>query len=234
MDGMTPLPAVLPPTPSRHRASLPFAVRAGLWLLPFAVYAASPFMTAWTIKEAIKAGHAPTLERLVAWDSVRFTLRHSMKSLALDRPLADSVAADPTLASVEKPGLWQRVKGYIGSAAVDRLVDRYATSDGLPTLFSYGQSYKRYVKGEAEAPKTLANLPDRMKAFWARIRHVEFVTPTQFEIEVEDKADPTRRFTGLLEFRDLRWQLTELYVHSSKRPLGRLAALMAARNPDER
>jgi len=184
---------------------MPFMLRAVLWMLPFALFAASPFATAWTLKEAIKTGNVPVINALVEWDSVRVSLRKSMTALALDRPMDFQAPPDVSLAqssNAPKAGLWQRVKGYFGTAAVDRLINRYANVEGLPTLFTYGQAYKR---------------------FWSRLRHVEFVTPTAFEIEMADKTDPTRRFTGLFQFRDLRWKLTQLYVHTAANPLGRMA-----------
>ncbi|OYW55209.1 MAG: hypothetical protein B7Z29_09080 [Hyphomicrobium sp. 12-62-95] len=218
-------------SPSDHpriRTSMPFLLRAVLWMLPFALFAASPFATAWTLKDAIKSGNVPVINALVEWDSVRVSLRKSMTALALDRPMDFQVPPDVSLAqssNAPKAGLWQRVKGYFGTAAVERLINRYANAEGLPTLFTYGQAYKRYVKGIDEPPKTMANLPERIKEFWSRLRHVEFVTPTAFEIEMADKTDPTRRFTGLFQFRDMRWKLTQLYVHTAANPLGRMAAL---------
>ncbi len=203
---------------------MPFILRATVWLLPFALYAASPFATAWTLKELIKAGNVPVIDALVEWDSVRVTLRKSMTALALDRPMDVHAPPDATDAPASI-SWWQRMKGYFGTATVDRLIDRYANAEGLPTLFNYGQTYNRYVKGIDEPPPTMTNLPSRLREFWSRLRHVEFVTPTAFAIEMTDKADPSRRFTGLFRWRDLRWKLTELYVHTDAHPMPRLAAL---------
>jgi len=224
---------------------MPFTLRAALWLLPFALYAASPFVTAWTLKEAITGGNVAVIDALVEWGSVRVTLRKSLTSAAFDRPMefrlapTSSVAAGPVGPGPVAPGpvasgWWERFKTYVGTAAVDRLVDRYANAEGLPTLVAYGQAYKRYVASVEDTPRTLATLPRRVSAFWSRLLHVEFVTPIAFEIEMADKFDPMRRFTGLFEFRELRWKLTELYVHSARHPLPRLATLMAARDPNER
>jgi hypothetical protein len=212
-------------------------LRAIVWLLPFAIYAASPFATAWTLKEAIKSGNVPVIDTLIEWDSVRVTLKQSMTALALDRPMDFQVPPETSLAqssNAPKAGLWQRVKGYFGTAAVERMINRYANAQGLPTLFSYGQAYKRYVTGVEEPPKTLANLPSRMREFLTRIRHVAFVTPGAFEIEMADKTDPSRRFTGLFEFREMRWKLTRLYVHTDANPMRRMAAFLTARDPLER
>lgn len=203
-----------------------FTLRAALWLLPFALYAASPFATAWTLKDAIKSGNVQVIDALVEWDSVRGSLRKSMTALALDRPMDFQAPADESVtasAGVAKPGLWSRVKGYFGTAAVERLINRYANAQGLPTLFTYGQTYKRYLTGVIEPPQTLANLPQRMAEFWSRLRHVAFVTPTTFEIEMADVSDPSRRFTGLFQIRDMRWKLTQLYVHTDANPMPRMA-----------
>ncbi len=198
-----------------------FILRAVVWLLPFALYAASPFATAWTLKEAIKSGNVPVIDALVEWDSVRESLRRSMTALALDRPMDFQAPPETSVtqsSNAPKAGLWSRVKGYFGTAAVERLINQYANAEGLPTLFTYGQTYKRYVVGVEEPPKTLGNLTQRMGEFWSRLRHVEFVTPVAFEIEMADKFDPSRRFTGLFQLRDMRWKLTELYVHTRYQP----------------
>lgn len=216
---------------------MPFLLRAIVWLLPFALYAASPFATAWTLKEAITAGNAPVIDALVEWDSVRVSLRRSMTALALDRPMDFQSPPEPSLgqpSNTPKASFWQRVKGYFGTAAVDRLIDRYANAEGLPTLFTYGQAYKRYVRIVDEPPKTLSNLPQRMGEFWSRLRHAAFVTPATFEIEMADRTDPSRRFTGVFEFRDMRWKLTELFVHTDANPLRRTATVMALKERSKR
>jgi hypothetical protein len=225
----------VPEAPQFFAQAMPMrlTLRAIVWLLPFAIYAGSPFATAWTLKEAIKSGNVAVIDALVEWDSVRVTLKQSMTALALDRPMDFQVPPEASLAqssNAPKAGLWQRVKGYFGTAAVERMINRYANAQGLPTLFSYGQAYKRYVQGVEEPPKTLATLPLRMREFWTRIRHVAFVTPGAFEIEMADKTDPSRRFTGLFEFREMRWKLTRLYVHTDANPMRRMAAVMGGRD----
>lgn len=211
-----------------------FVLRSVLWLLPLLAYAASPFLTVWSLREAIKTGDAAVLEHAIAWDSVRSTLRTSMTRVALDLPVNPGITSDLQLAALEKPGIWQRVKRYVGSTTVDKLIETYANPDGLPALFKYRQTYRSYVSSEPEPDKTLANLPDRILKFWSRVKHVEFNSPAEFEIEVEDKSDPERRFTGLLQLRDFGWKLVELHIHTTKNPLGRLAQLNTGRDPLER
>ena len=207
------------------RLLLTLPVSLALWLLPFLLYAVSPLGAAVALKHAIENGNEAYVERAIQWDTVRATLRSSMKSVALDRPLIAPErppALSPVLA--QKPGYWARFKGYLGEKMVDGLVDRYANAKGLPKLFTYGQAVKRVTGGTVDEPVTLATLPKKATEFWARVRHAAFVSATRFEIEFADKDDPARRFTGLFELKDWRWQLTRLYVHTEKHPLGRLEA----------
>jgi hypothetical protein len=200
-----------------------FPLRLAAWFLPFAIYAASPFVTVWALKGAIKNGDVAAIDHMIEWDTVRPTLRHSLMSLATNKPVNPALAQTVAVTG-PAPGLWKRVKSYIGGLAVDRMVDRYANASGLPALFSYGQTYQRILSG-ARPHEPAASLTARIASFWAQVRHVEFVTPTVFDIEVQDKNDPTRFFTGRLQFSDWRWKLTELYIHTSQNPLGRLAAI---------
>ncbi len=211
-----------------------FLLRSGLWLLPLLAYAASPFLTVWTLREAIKTGDAAMLEHTIAWDSVRSTLRTSMTRVALDLPVNPGLATDTMVAAAEKPGMWQRIKRYVGTSTIDKLIETYANPEGLPELFKYRQTYRFYTSAEPEPEKTLANLPERAFKFWSRVKHAEFNSPTEFEVEVEDKSNPERRYTGLLQLHGFGWKLVELHIHTTKNPLGRLAAINAKRDPFER
>lgn len=186
-------------------------------------YIGYPFATAWTIREAIRGGDAAYLEHKVDWDSVRTTLRGSLTHVAFDMP-------DPTDESVEtpslKPGLWKRVKAYFGKGALDRFVASYVTPEGLPQLFAYRKMYRQRVHGEVEPEKTLANLPERLSAFWARVVRAEFKSLSAFEMEVKDKYDPDRHYVGLLELRGYEWKLTELRIRSTSQ----IARFAAAQN----
>jgi hypothetical protein len=211
-----------------------FVLRSALWLLPLLVYAASPFLTVWTLREAIKTGDAKMLEHTIAWDSVRSTLRTSMNRVALDLPVNPDLASDTMLLAAEQPGMWQRIKRYVGTSTIDKMIETYANPEGLPSLFKYRQTYRSYVTAEPEPEKTLANLPERAIKFWSRVKHAEFNSPTEFEVEVEDKSNPVRRYTGLLQLHGFGWRLVELHIHTTTNPLGRLAAINAKRDPLER
>lgn len=194
----------------------------------FLAVALSPLAAAWTLREAIAAGNSVYVDRAIAWETVRETLRASMKSMALDRPitpLAAAVAGDTNRTVPPRQGWWARFKGNLTERAVDGLIRNYANAKGLPTLFSVGQTYKRVTFKTTDKDPSLAEPLSRLVEFWSRVRHAELVSPTCFEIEIQSKDDPTRRISGLFEFRDWRWQLTQLYVHSDRHPLGRIATL---------
>lgn len=180
-----------------------------------AAFVASPFHAAWSLREAMKAGDSAYLEHRIHWPGVRETLRTSLREMADPAP-----RPEPALASnAPRKGLWARFKSYAARKAVDSIVDNYANPEDLPELFTYGQRYRNVVHGPPEE-KTLANLPQRVREFWSRIRRAEFKTLTAFELELHDKHTPDRTYTGLLELQGLSgWKLTELRV--------RRAAVMA-------
>lgn len=178
-----------------------------LLLLSGVAFAASPMVTAWLIREAVRTGDTAYLEHKIEWPSVKETLKVSLTRYALKQP-------DPeveTSAPPRKPGLWQRFKSYLGTRAVDKLVESYATPTGLPQLFTYGQTYRTAIKGEADEAATLSRL-ERMRRFWSRVKRAEFKSLSEFEIELADKHDPERHFVGLLRLDGLGWRLVALSV----------------------
>lgn len=185
-------------------------------LVVAAAYVASPFHAAWTLREAMKSGDTETLEGRIEWPRVRETLRQSLTEFA------DPAPAPQLASAVPKKGIWARFKSYASRKAVDGLVDSYANAEGLPQLFSYGTTYRNTVHGPPPQ-KTLANLPQRMREFWSRIHRAEFKSLTAFELEMEDKHTPDRRYTGLLELHGFSWRLTGLHVHRAATPAAVIA-----------
>lgn len=171
-------------------------------VLAGASYAASPAVTGWMIKEAVEDGDAAYLDQKIAWDEVRASLTPSLHEMA-------GVPPQTAAASAVKPGWWTRIKVNFARTAVDKLVNNYLTPEGLPQLFNYRQTYRATV-GTSEPPKTLANLPDRMKAFAARVVGAGFTGLTSFEMQVRDKNDASRIFTARLDLRSTGWVLTAL------------------------
>jgi hypothetical protein len=177
-------------------------------LLLAAAYVTSPFVTAWTIREAMRTGNSAYLAAKLEWPTVRETLRASLTEYAVGpQPVAVSGSEPP------KPGLWQRIKNSLSRRAVDNLVESYVTPEGLPQLFGARQFYRENISGEQAA---LDAMPwhERVRGFWSRIERAEFHSPTVFEIEMADRNDPTRHYVGLLKLRGLEWKLTELRLRT--------------------
>ncbi len=177
--------------------------KALLVLLVAGVYIASPFITAWSIREAVRDGNSEYLARVIDWPSVRETLKPQLARLALDLP-------DPSAEPALKPGLWQRVKAYWGQGAVNRAIDGYITPEGLPQLFTARKLYRDYISGQPEESK----LPilDRMKRAWARVKRAEFTSFSTFEVDMADKHDENRIYLGKLQLTGSGWMLKELRI----------------------
>lgn len=177
--------------------------KACLIFLAVAGYIASPFVTAWSIREAVRNGDAAYLEHRIDWPSVRTTLAPTIGRIALNLP-------DPDTGPLTKPGMWQRFKAYWGQGAVNRALDSYITPDGLPKLFAARKAYRKYISGEPDDSKIA--IGERIRRAWARVKRAEFITLTEFEIDMVDKHDPDRMYLGKLVIDGFGWKLKELRV----------------------
>ncbi len=194
-----------------------FLIAATAAVVLAAAYIASPFVTAWKIREAIRAGDSAYLESKLEWETVRTTLRASLTEYAIGpTPIAASGAP------AKQPGFWQRFKNGLSKRAVDNIVDAYVTPEGLPQLFNMRQFYRENISNAA----ALDALPwqERAKSFWTRIKRAEFHSPAEFEIEMADRNDPTRHYIGLLKLRGLQWKLVELRLKTVREAALPLAA----------
>ena len=182
----------------------PVFIVFGFFLVAAFVYIGSPFATAWGIREAVRNGDSGYLATAIEWPTVRETLKPSIAQIALNLPDPDK---DPAASN----GLWTRFKAYWGQGAVDSVVEKYVTPEGLPQLFSLRSKSRDLGGSDADEAKTTPIL-DRIQRAWARVKRAEFTSPTSFEIDMEDKYDPTRIYLGKLELRPVGWKLTELRV----------------------
>jgi hypothetical protein len=168
------------------------------------LYAGSPFLTAWNIREAVRNGNSGYLATAIDWPSVRETLKPSIARIALDLP-------DPEQTTdAGNPSLWQRFKSSWGQGAVDRLIEMYVTPEGLPKLFTMRKAYRDYVSAD-DGTRSLPVF-ERIRHAWARVKRAEFTRLTTFEIEMADKNDPTRLYLGKLQLTRTGWKLTELRI----------------------
>jgi hypothetical protein len=169
-----------------------------------ALYIASPFVSAWSIREAVRNGNAGYLASAVEWSSVRETLKPSIARMALNLP-------DPEQDPAASKALWPRIKTYWGQSAVDRIVDIYVTPERLPQLFTLGKAYRDYAsRGSNESePEPLM---ERIARAWSRVKRAEFTGLTTFEIDVVDKHDASRTYLGKFKLTPAGWKLAELRV----------------------
>ncbi|MET0407263.1 MAG: DUF2939 domain-containing protein [Hyphomicrobium sp.] len=166
-------------------------------------YIGSPFVTAWSIREAVRNGNSNYLASAIEWGSVRQTLKPTIARIALNLPETQQTSAAGQT-------WWTRFKAYWGQGMVDGLVEKYVTPEGLPQLFTLRQTYRSYVANDDDVNKL--PLLERIDRAWARVKRAEFTSLTSFEIDMEDKYDPTRLYLGKLELFPVGWKLTELRV----------------------
>ena len=182
-------------------------------LLLGVAYVAWPFYSALAIREAMISGDTETLNRKVDWNSLRTSLKASITPDTLKRLAVETEAPKPTV--------WQRVKAAVAPSMADTIIDRYVTPENLPVLLGYRQIYRGTVRpalGLSEPTTALAGTwladsrVDRLASFWKRVRRAEFTSPFRFELEVEDKYRPGRRYVGTMHLTGLDWKLTGLTV----------------------
>jgi len=189
--------------PMRRRLSCLAAL-----LLIAGAYIASPFISLWTLREAIRRADTTAIESRVEWPTVRESLKSSLSRHPSLLPMLTAAGSDVT------PSLWQRVKGAFGATMLDRFVESYVTPEGLPKLFDYRRLWRERVAGVAAEPAD-ATAFDCLRRFWNRIKRAEFQSLTRVEFEMEDRNITERRYVSVMQLRGLGWRLTELRVVSA-------------------
>ena len=170
-------------------------------------YVASPFVSAWSLREAVMRSDTAAIEQRVEWGSVRQTLRASLAREANLLPMVTEAGA------AVRPSMWQRVKSAFGSSMLDRFIETYVTPEGLPKLVDYRRTWKQATSSAPAEPEPGSRV-ERFKRFWDRIKRAEFVSPTKVVIEIADKNEPDRRYVSVMEMQGLGWRLTGLEVRS--------------------
>jgi Protein of unknown function (DUF2939) len=198
----------------------PLMKLAMLATLVGAIYIATPFVAAWNLREAVKAGNVEAVKDRVQWDTVRETLRESLSKHA------DLFTEAEMAGSEVKPSLWQRVKAAVGGSMMDRFIDTYVTPEGLPKLFKYRQAWRDTVQNDMAESTKLSRL-ERFKRVYDRVKRAEFLSVTKFEIEMADRKSQTRRYVSVMELIDYQWKLTGLRVIAVDQNAERLANLEA-------
>ena len=168
-------------------------------------YVASPFVAAWNLREAVKAGNVEFVQAKVQWDTVRASLKTSLAK-------HPDLFAEASMAGENvKPTLWQRIKSSFGVTMMDRFIESYVTPEGLPKLFQYRQAWRDNISGDTAELAATPRL-ERMKQFYDRINRAEFQSVSKVEIEMQDRKKPERRYVSTMELIGFDWKLTALRV----------------------
>ncbi|MEZ5843744.1 MAG: DUF2939 domain-containing protein [Hyphomicrobiaceae bacterium] len=187
-------------------------------------FAASPFVAAWSLREAVRTADSGTIARKVDFDGVRLSLRQSL-----------GVHAELYGFAVEagrqvRPTLWQRVKSALGASMIDRFIETYISPDGLPKLYRAKIAWNEKVRGRP----ALDTLPwrERLSAYLERLKRAEFLSLTRVEIEMADEHQPDRHFVSLMELQGIEWRLVALRVvkpggMATPRPAASVGRLLA-------
>ena len=182
-------------------------------LLVGGAYSASPMVAAYNLHESIRAGDVATVEKKVDWDSVRDSLRASLKERVAD--MKANAGKQPTLLKRLKA----RLAGTVAPLFLGRILDRQVT----PASFvDYMAAKKKIDPWLTRMKRRLAGLdsqdvtamPPELKGggMLDRIKRATFINPVKFAIEVSDKFEASRSYETIFELRDFEWLLTEVRV----------------------
>jgi len=186
------------------RRALFVSMVVALLLAAGAGFVASPFVAAWSLREAVRNSDTQTIARKVEFIGVRASLRQSLGEHAELYGFATEAGR------AVKPSIWQRVKSAFGANMIDRFIETYISAEGLPKLFKAKIAWNENVRGQP-SPDALP-WGERIKAYLARVKRAEFRSFTQVEIEMADEHNPDRHFVSSLELQGFEWRLVALRV----------------------
>jgi hypothetical protein len=192
-------------------------------------YGVWPVISAFQIKQAVKAGDVATLERKVHWVPVRASLKASIAEL---QPVASLVAEGP--AASGRPSLWGRFKAAATPMLAETFIDTYVTPEGISqiqaarrggwrTLFGMAPrvpepgartaaSMSAAIVGGDGALDVEGNVLARFVAFYQRVVRARFHSLSSVEFEIADKGTPERRYISLFELSNFDWKLASVRV----------------------
>ena len=184
-------------------------------LLVGGAYSASPMVAAYHLHESIRSGDVAAVEKRVEWDSVRNSLRGSLKERVAD--LKSNAHKQPTM--------WKRFKARLAGSVAPMFLGRMLDRQITPAAFvDYMAAKKKIDPWLTRMKRRLAGLdgqdaaampPDQKGAgMLDRIKRAAFINLGKFAIEVGDKFDTSRSYEAVLELRDFEWKLTEVRMLS--------------------
>jgi len=190
-------------------------------------YVASPLLAAYQLRQAMQTGDAKTIERMVAWKSLRASVRSTVARNAKLLPVAKWVGRRV------RPTMWQRIRSVFGHSMLDRFVENYITPEGLPKLYRAKTRWHERFKKQAQPAVIQAGIvPEQVLRAWRRIKRAEFTSPLRFILEIEDRHVATRRIRSTFRLAHVSlsgfdWQLSEIsirHLHPAKAHLAKLNA----------
>lgn len=182
----------------------------------FAAYLAMPLWAAHQIRTAAREGDVALLERKVDWPSVRDSLKDSLRDMAQGEATSGS-----------RRTMWQRIKSAAAPTITDRLVDRYATPDGVIQLARSKDAIATLARSVGIKPRKVepeirvlaadagTAPPVPTPAFLrlvSRLKRVTVHSPLQIEFEVADRNEPRRSFLSTMRLVGLEWKLVEVRI----------------------
>lgn len=187
-------------------------------LIVVAAYSASPFVAAYRLHESIRNGDVAAVENQVEWQSVRESLRGSIKEhiaiAAIDRDVS--------------PGFFKRLKYKIANKVaplfLGSMLDKRVTAQGFVDYMAAKKKIDPFLARARRWPGRIFGMsasaaepaavepPKPVMGMLNRITSVSFETFSRVAFEVSDKFDPNRAYRAVLELKDFAWKLTEVRV----------------------
>ena len=188
-------------------------------------YVASPLLAAHQLRQAMRSGDTKTIERMVAWKSLRASVRRTVARNAKLLPVANWVGRSV------RPTFWQRIRSVFGHSMLDRFVENYITPKGLPKLYqAKTRWHERFRRPKQPAVVQAGIVPDQALRVWRRIKRAEFKSPFRFILEIQDRHVATRIITSTFRLSHISWsgfdwKLTEISIRHFNPAKANLAKL---------
>ena len=167
-------------------------------------YVASPFLAAWSLREAVRTADTSMLARKIDFEGVRTSLAQSLGEHAELYGFATEAGR------AIRPTIWQRVNSALGATMIDRFIETYISPEGLPKLYQAKIAWNENVRARP-SPDTLP-WRERLQTYFKRLKRAEFQSFTRVEIETADEYDPRRHFVSTLQLQGIEWKLVALRV----------------------
>ena len=172
-------------------------VPAGCLAASFVLYAASPFVTLWSVASALQNNDVGTIQDALDWRTVRIGLKTDL-----------GPGAPVSLASAHAAPVQQDLPDFGESFAttiVSHVVDDVVTPQHLVAMLVHAKPAHETRKLDPHAGGLLAML--------GRVDHVSFVSPNEFEASVRMVDDRNAApVTVSMRIEKWQWKITRIHV----------------------